>query len=122
MNEELTRAKEQVEQILTERLAYYPGEYVRKLMGALLAKLDEPSVWDGAPEWATIGRACWTDKKHGEAWSIIYQRELPKTRTRQIAEEVTALVNRAIDGISVKEVVALLNKYAEELTNTKEAE
>lgn len=88
---------------------------IEKLATALLEERAKPKVWDGAPEWATIGRVCWTGKKHGEAYSKLYHRELPKTRTRIMAEEVTALVNRAIDGISIDEIETLLTKYAEEL-------
>jgi hypothetical protein len=98
------------------------NERCNVLATALLAERAKPKVWDGAPEWATIGRACWTDKKHGEAWSTIYRRELPKTRTRQIAENIIHGINGVTHGEAkdIEYVEGVLNKYAEELTNTKE--
>lgn len=98
-----------------------PGIYeaVPKLATALLEEMDKPKVWDGAPEWAEGACIIWDDGE-GQKYTRLYNserfnRELPKTRARQIAEEVTALVNRAIEGISVEEVEAVLNKYAAEL-------
>ena len=87
----------------------------RSLATALLEERTKPKVWDGAPDNAFRSIVNWYDKNRGFIKSKVLTRELPKTRARQIAEEVTALVNRAIDGISVKEIEAVLNKYAEEL-------
>ena len=96
-----------------------PGQsYVRrKLATALLEEMDKPKVWDGAPEWATIGRVCWTGKKHGEAYSKLYHRELPKTRTREIAENIVHGINGKTHGETkdIEYVEGVLNKYAEEL-------
>ena len=130
VNEELTR--EVLEDMATCRERGCPdckgvcrgstmGAGIETLARALLAEMDKPKVWDGAPEWATIGRACWTDKKHGEAWSTIYRRDLPKSRARQIAEqEGYVLAEKYGWNASAKELVtnvmeAALTKYAEEL-------
>ena len=79
---------------------------ISSLARLLLAEMDKPKVWDGAPEWATIGRACWTDKKHGEAWSTIYRRELPKTRVDEIAEEAVDKYQRgAVGAGSLKDII-----------------
>jgi hypothetical protein len=92
---------------------------IQTLATSLLEERAKPKVWDGAPYWVNAARVRFfvNDRNdgHSEVFSETYTRELPKTRARQIAEEVTALVNRAIDGISVKEIEAVLNKYAEEL-------
>lgn len=132
MNEELTR--EAIKAIVkcggaeyskcencpaTKICDYTDGNICKRLATALLEELDKPKVWDGAPEWAKIGRVYWTDGYEREKYSKLYNRELPKTRTRQIAEEVVALVNRAIEGISVVEIESVLNKYAKELEGKK---
>ena len=94
------------------------------LATALLEERAKPKVWDGAPEWVNAARVRFfvNDRNdgHSEVFSETYRRELPKTRARIIAEEVTALINRAIYGTSVKEIEAVLKRYAGELTNTKE--
>ena len=90
------------------------------LATALLEERAKPKVWDGAPDNAFRSIVNWYDESRGFIKSKVLTRELPKTRARQIAEEVTAIVNKAIEGISVNEIEAVLNKYAEELTNTKE--
>ena len=97
-----------------------PGQsYVRrKLATALLEERAKPKddVWKYASDGTTTA-----DVYYGNSVLVsatpdhTFRREIPKPRARQIAEEVTALVNRAIDGISVKEIEAVLNKYAEEL-------
>jgi len=90
-------------------------DVMQSLATALLEERDKPKVWDGAPDNAFRSIVNWYDKSRGFIKSKVLTRELPKTRARQIAEEVTALVNRAIEGVSVKEIEAVLNKYAEEL-------
>ena len=85
------------------------------LATALLEERAKPKVWDGAPDNAFRSIVNWYDKSRGFIKSKVLTRELPKTRARQIAEEVTAIVNKAIEGISVNEIEAVLNKYAEEL-------
>jgi hypothetical protein len=118
MNEELTRVFEKYE--LEAMIEYYKNNDCSRrvaieLATALLAEMDKPKVWDGAPDKATVADVYWSNEWGFDLCSKRLTRELPKTRARQIAEEVTALVNRAIDGISVKEIEAVLNKYAEEL-------
>ena len=85
------------------------------LASALLEERAKPKVWDGAPDNAFRSIVNWYDESRGFIKSKVLTRELPKTRARQIAEEVTAIVNKAIEGISVNEIEAVLNKYAEEL-------
>ena len=89
---------------------------ISKPATALLEERAKPKVWDGAPDNAYRSIVNWYDKSRGFIKSKVLTRELPKTRARQIAEEVTAIVNKAIEGISVNEIEAVLNKYAEELT------
>jgi hypothetical protein len=121
MNEELT--KEVLEAMKKCRLDCPScsvnevcSKNLQALATALLEERAKPKVWDGAPEWATNGRVhYWTNGFDKEMYSKLYTRELPKTRAREIAEEVTALVNKAIEGISVEEIEAVLTKYAEEL-------
>jgi hypothetical protein len=94
---------------------------IQTLATALLEERAKPKVWDGAPEWATVGRVVWTDKEHDEGCSKLYRREPPKTRARQIAEqEGHGLAEKYGWNASAKELVtnvmeSALNKYAEEL-------
>jgi len=91
----------------------------KRLAKQLLEEMDKPKVWDGAPEWATIGRACWTDKKHGEAWSIIYRRKPPKTRIDEIIDESLDgwLFGMRVEKSEMREILkSALNKYADEIT------
>jgi hypothetical protein len=129
MNEELTR--EVLEAIVNCngdgdcRLGSAKNFCNNKILAtALLEERAKPKVWDGAPEWVNAARVRFfvNDRNdgHSEVFSETYRRELPKTRARIIAEEVTALINRAIYGTSVKEIEAVLKRYAGELTNTKE--
>ena len=133
MNEELTREvleamtrcnETQCSECLAVDVCCSEGDITigQRLTAALLEERAKPKVWDGAPEWATNGRVCWTDKEHGEAWSIIYRRELPKSRARQIAENIVHGINGVTYGEAkdIEYVEGVLNKYAEELTNTKE--
>ena len=123
MNEELTN--EALEAVVNcddrEECVGCPAQSVcavgrnQALAAALLEERAKPKVWDGAP--LQSSRAAVTFYGNGKRCGIReHTRELPKTRTRQIAEEVTAIVNKAIEGISVNEIEAVLNKYAEELT------
>lgn len=96
-----------------------------KLATALLEEMDKPKddVWKYAPDGITTADVYYGDGQLVSATpDYTFTRELPKTRARIMAEEVAALVNRAVEGVSVKEIEAALNKYAEELTNTKETE
>jgi hypothetical protein len=53
---------------------------------ALLAEMDKPKVWDGAPDDCTHCQVNFI--RHMRAiHSVVYTRELPKSRERQIAEE-----------------------------------
>ena len=112
MKEELTREE------LKRFIFFAKDKDTRKLATALLEEMDKPKVWDGAPDNALQAQIIWFTKNGGYIGMKTYTREIPKTRARQMAEEVTALVNRAIEGISVEEVEAVLNKYAAELGTT----
>lgn len=96
-------------------------DVMQSLATALLEERDKPKVWDGAPEWAKIGRVYWTDGYEREKYSKLYNRELPKTRARRIAEkEAGGLAEKYGWNESTIELVtnvmeSALNKYAEEL-------
>ena len=96
-------------------------EIMQALAAALLEERAKPNVWDGAPDWAKIGRVYWTSGYDEEAYSKLYHRELPKTRARQIAEkEGRGLAEKYSWNASAKELVtnvmeAALTKYAREL-------
>lgn len=94
-----------------------PGQsYVRrKLATALLEERAKPKVWDGAPEWATNGRVYWTNEFDEWMYSKLYTRELPKTRARQIAENIVHGICGGANGKDIEYVEGVLKRYAEEL-------
>ena len=94
----------------------------RSLATSLLAEMDKPKVWDGAPEWAKSARVMWSDTSKNEPanrcdYSPQYTREIPKTRARQIAENIVHGINGKTHGETkdIEYVEGVLNKYAEEL-------
>ena len=94
----------------------------QRLATDLLEERAKPKVWDGAPAWATIGRVCWTGKKHGEAYSKLYHRELPKTRIDEIIDESLDgwLFEMRMGKSEMREILkSALTKYAEELEGKK---
>ena len=125
MNEELTRVFEKYE--LEAMIEYYKNNdcsrrVARELATALLAEMDKPKVWDGAPDWAKSARVMWSDTCKNEPanrsdYSPRYTRELPKTRARQIAENIVHGINGETHGETkdIEYVEGVLKRYAEEL-------
>ena len=88
-----------------------------RLATALLAERAKPKVWDGAPDNARRGIVNWYDKNRGFIKSKVLTRELPKTRARQIAEEIVdELDSLPRHNTDIEVIESILNKYAEELT------
>jgi hypothetical protein len=93
---------------------------IQTLATALLAEKAKSKVWDGAPEDATVAvvvfkRDC---GEHLEYLSYeTYNRELPKTRTRIIAENIVHGINGKTHGETkdIEYVEGVLKRYAEEL-------
>ena len=108
---------------LAEGVCYLEGDIPmeQKLATALLEERAKPKVWDGAPEWVNAARVRFfvNDRNdgHSEVFSGTYTRELPKTRARQIAENlvhgITGVTNNETKDIEYVEGV--LKRYAEEL-------
>ena len=122
MNEELTRVFEKYE--LEAMIEYYKNNdcsrrVARELATALLAEMDKPKVWGGAPEWAKSAIVMWSDTCKNEPenrrdFSPLYTRELPKTRTRIMAEEIaSAHISNKDDLIDIIEQT--INAHMEEL-------
>jgi len=92
-----------------------------ELATALLAERANPKAWDGAPEDAIQAQITWFTENGGFTGIKTYNRELPKSRARQIAEqEGDGLAEKYGWNAAAKELVtnrieAALNKYAEEL-------
>jgi hypothetical protein len=65
---------------------------VRELCRALLAEMDKPKVWDGAPEEADHVWLVYSVKSfdNGSLKEYGFARDLPKSRAREIAEEERA--------------------------------
>lgn len=130
MNEELTNDWIEGALSTSRQVTIMTAETVERLATALLEERAKPKVWDGAPEWVNAARVRFfvNDRNdgHSEVFSETYTRELPKTRARIIAEEEgQGLAKKngwsvAAGALVANVVEAALNKYAEELTNTKE--
>ena len=120
MNEELTRVFEKYE--LEAMIEYYKNNdcsrrVARELATALLAERAKPKVWDGAPEWADRADVSYKGNVKGKINMSIYTRELPKTRARQIAENIVHGINGKTHGEKkdIEYVEGVLKRYAEEL-------
>ena len=89
----------------------------RLLATALLEERAKPKVWDGAPEWADRADVSYKGNVKGKINISIYTRELPKTRARQIAENIVRGINDEIhsDPKDIEYVEGVLKRYAEEL-------
>jgi hypothetical protein len=70
---------------------YTVEQLVPDLASTLLAEMDKPKVWDGAPENAVIAQVHFykAAKTYAtpSATPMVYTRERPKSRAREIAEE-----------------------------------
>jgi len=97
---ELTMATEQAEQVLSEKITYYQGEYIRDLVGVLLTALQaerakpKDDVWTDSSPSATKATVNFYWIKNGIkefCGQRCYERELPKTRAREIAEEMAVM-------------------------------
>ncbi|OPZ46270.1 MAG: hypothetical protein BWY95_01785 [Bacteroidetes bacterium ADurb.BinA104] len=96
-------------------------EMMQALATALLEERAKPKVWDGAPYWVNAARVRFfvNDRNdgHSEVFSETYRRELPKTRARQIAENIVHGINGETHGETkdIEYVEGVLKRYAEEL-------
>lgn len=120
MNEELTRVFEKYE--LEAMIEYYKNNncsrrVARELATALLEERAKPKVFDGAPEDAIQAQITWFTENGGFTGIKTYSRELPKTRARQIAENIVHGINGETHGETkdIEYVECVLTKYAEEL-------
>ena len=121
MNKELTRVFEKYE--LEAMIEYYKNndcsrKVAIELATALLEERARPKVWAFAPEWANAARVSFfvNDRNdgHSEVFSGTYTRELPKTRTRIMAEEIaSAHISNKDDLIDIIEQT--INAHMEEL-------
>ena len=91
----------------------------RSLATDLLEERAKPKVWDGAPDeadYVTVGAY-----KNSNPLAPIkvkcYTRELPKTRTREIAENIVHGINGKTHGETkdIEYVEGVLKRYAEEI-------
>ena len=123
MNEELTRVFEKYE--LEAMIEYYKNNdcsrrVARELATALLEERAKPKVWDKAPDNATVAVVVFK-RDCGEFLEYLsyetYTRELPKTRARQIAENIVHGINGKTHGETkdIEYVEGVLKRYAEEL-------
>jgi hypothetical protein len=85
------------------------------LATALLEERAKPKVWDGAPEWADRANVSYNGNVNSNINISVYTRELPKTRTRQIAENIVHGINGGATGKDIEYVEGVLKRYAEEL-------
>ena len=79
----------------------------KSLASALIAEMDNPKVWNGAPEYAGMAMVTFAKsaKESATIWSKLYTRELPKSRAREIAEEYQErwLQSDSLKGVDVIE-------------------
>ena len=118
MNEELTRVFEKYE--LEAMIVYYKNNDCSRrvaieLATALLEEMDKPKVWDDAPEDAIQAQITWFTENGGFTGIKTHNRELPKTRIDEIADEMWHEINKGVTGLPIDIIKRGLKKYAEEL-------
>ena len=93
----------------------YSYGYVSAMATQLLAEMDKPSVWDGAPEDATKAIIQFdAPSDSGNICIATYTRELQKNRARQIAEECFKKASSVkTDAEAIAEIEQAILKYAE---------
>ena len=95
-------------------------DIMQTLATALLEEMDKPKVWDGAPEESVRCITNWFGENGAWINSTSHTRESPKTRARQIAEEIAAALDASPRYKTEIEIIeSALNKYAEELEGKK---
>ena len=89
----------------------------QELATALLEERAKPKVWDGAPDGSAIADVYWSEKTGIALGYKRFTRGLPKTRARQIAENIVRGINDEIhsDTKDIEYVEGVLKRYAEEL-------
>ena len=88
---------------------------IQTLATALLEERAKPKVWYKAPEWADRADVSYKGNVKGKINISIYTRELPKTRARQIAENIVHGIYGETNGKDIEYVEGVLKRYAEEL-------
>lgn len=65
----------------------YVREVCAMLAKKLLAEMDKPDIWSGAPEWSISAQVFYANNKGENEYSKLYTRTLPKSPEREIAEK-----------------------------------
>ena len=94
--------REQINELLAKTGHFALAGVPRDLARSLLAEMDKPKVWDGAPENAIIAQVHFYKAAKTYATPAatpeVYTRELPKSRAREIAEEARSQYERGAVG------------------------
>lgn len=81
--------KERTKEELVELRSIILYQQGREIIDQLIAEMEKPKVWDCAPDYCAEACVNFVDKSSNVVFSQEYRRTLPKTRAREIAEEVT---------------------------------
>jgi len=95
-------------------------EYITRLARMYFEERARPKVWDGAPEDAFQAQITWFTENGGFTGIKTYNRELPKTRARQIAENTYVDMEDFTHEDFIDAIESALIKYAEELEGNHE--
>lgn len=91
---------------------------IQTLATALLEERAKPKydVWENAPDWAISAVVFWESQaQRKRRTGPVFNRELPKTRIDEIADEVWHEINKGVTGLPNDIIKRWLKKYAEEL-------
>lgn len=117
IRKELTRKEIEDSANVTDGVYHY--DLVRRLAKQLLVEMDQPKVWDGAPEWAVKATVSYfrSNGRGDEETDIRFTRTLPKSPEREIAEKYADKWDIHCDSIEQKRVAdaieAAINEYKE---------
>jgi hypothetical protein len=102
------RTKEELHRIRCENLT---SSRLREIIDQLIAEIEKPKVWDGAPDWATFAIKGFGNDNGQLSCLGRINRTLPKTRAREIAEEeaeeVRAILGLGLSAPEKKELIDL---------------
>ena len=81
-----------------EVYADHPHYVTARMAQELLKVLDNPCIWDGAPEWATEASVHWRNESGSLLAAKVYTHTPPKSRIDEIAEEAVDKYQRGAVG------------------------
>ena len=104
------RTKEELENLQEN---YSEESVTSQIIDQLIAEIEKPKVWDGAPDYCAEACVNFVDKSSNVVFSQEYRRTLPKTREYQLAEEIYTMPLSSDFTEGVEQIAAILRREKE---------